>query len=432
VSKPKKIIDNPTSAELLKQLEAFENLEPLYKALPFAPNLEEAFNELKKIKKQAEIMKVPDRFNERFASLGWIAYESMNMKVMQESIIIHDVEGKDAAEQFLADSYDADCLECGIRWFNGSPEFRRRIRLAELAKQDYLAGRYHACIPLLLSLLDGLVNDVSKHVGFFAESTDVTAWDCIAGHESGLQELAALMTKGRNKTNEDPISVPYRHGILHGRELSFDNKLVAAKVWAALFSVRDWSVSIADGKKTPKPKEEKSWSEIFAQLAENERQKKLLAEWKPRNNEEVAYLPHAGGADNLPLGTPERAVAEFIENWMANRYGLLAKSLLYSTNDSLGKRSGRAREDFGRRVPISYKVLSIEDQAASVSHVEVELTFDEEGASIFSQASVRSIYQNNENNAIVRTDSDGVWKIEQNSFSEILYPILITRRCNPT
>jgi hypothetical protein len=427
VSKPKKIIDNPTSAELIKQFEAFESLEALYRAFPFArrlfPNMEQVFNEFKEIKERADILKVPDRFNERFANLGWIAYESMNMEVMQEAIKIYDTEGRDTAEQFLADSYDADCLEWGIRWFNGSPEFRRRIRLAKLAREDYLAGRYHACIPLLLSMLDGLVNDVSKHVGFFAESTDVTAWDCIAAHESGLQSLASLMTKGRNKTNEENISIPYRHGILHGRELAFDNKLVAAKVWAALFAARDWAVALTDGKKTPKPKEENSWSEILAQLAENNRQKKLLKEWKPRNNEEIPYLPHTGEASHLPSGTPERAVAEFIENWIAKRYGLIAKSLLYFTDDSLGKKSGRAKEDFGRRVPISYKVLSIEDQAAAISHVEVELTFEGENEPTFKQASVRAIYQDTENNALVRTESNGVWNIVQNSFTDILYAI---------
>jgi hypothetical protein len=272
-------------------------------------------------------------------------------------------------------------------------------------------------------MLDGLVNDVSKHVGFFAESTDVTAWDCIAAHESGLQALSSLMTKGRNKTNEAPIFIPYRHGILHGRELAFDNKLVAAKVWAALFAARDWAIAVADEKKHPNQENEQSWSEIFAQLAENKRQKKLLEEWKPRNNEETPYLPHEGEASYLPLGTPERAVAEFIENWMANRYGLIAKSLLYFTDDSLGKKSGRAKEDFARRVPISYKVLSIEDQAAAVSHVEVELMFEGEGKPISKQASVRTIYQDIDNNAMVRTEPDGAWKIVQNSFTDILYAI---------
>jgi hypothetical protein len=211
---------------------------------------------------------MPDQFNERFANLGWIAYESMNMEVMQKAINIHDTEGKDAAEKFLADSYDEETLKWGILRFNGNRDFRKRIRLTELARDDYLAGRYHACIPLLLSLLDGLVNDVSKHVGFFAENVDLTAWDCIAAHESGLQALSSIFTKGRNKTNEDTISIPYRNGILHGRELAFDNKIVAAKCWAALFAARDWAEALDDGKKEPKPKEKVSWRQLIKQVSE--------------------------------------------------------------------------------------------------------------------------------------------------------------------
>jgi len=427
MSSQKKIIDNPTSVDLLQQFQAFESLEALYRAFPFArklfPKMDRVFKDFSEIKKQAEILKIPDQFNERFSTLGWIAYESMNMEVMKSAISIFDSEGKDAAELYLANSYDEECLKWGIQWFNGNPEFRCRTRLAELAKEDYLAGRYHACIPLLLSMLDGLVNDVSKHVGFFAESTDMTAWDCIAAHETGLQALSALMTKGRNKTNEDSISIPYRHGILHGRELVFDNKLVAAKTWAALFAARDWAVALAEGKKNPKPKQEVSWRELLEKIAENGRQKKLLEGWKPRVSEEIVYLPHIGEANLLPVGTPERAVAEFIENWTAQRYGLIADALLYFTNDSLGKRSGRAKEDFGRRVPMGYKILSIEDQAAAVSHIEVEISFESESQRVTKRMSVRAIYQDDQNNPMVRTEENGNWKIIQNSFTDILYAI---------
>ncbi len=41
----------------------------------------------------------------------------------------------------------------------------------------------------------------------------------------------------------------------------------------------------------------------------------------------------------------------------------------------------------------------------------------------FKQASVRAIYQDTENNALVRTESNGVWNIVQNSFTDILYAI---------
>ena len=427
MNKKGKIIDNSSSADFLKQFEAFESLETLYKAFPFVhqlfPNMDQVFNELSNIKKQSEILKLPDQFNERFAKQGWIAYESMSMEVMQTAINIHDTNGQNSAENFLAESYNAENLKWGIRRFNGHPEFRRRIRLAELAREDYLAGRYHACIPLLLSMLDGIVNDVSKHVGFFAESTDLTAWDCIAAHESGLQTLSALLSKGRNKTNESPISIPYRNGILHGRELAFDNKLVAAKVWAALFAAKDWAVAISEGKKMPKQKKEKSWSELLSQLSENQRQKKLLENWRPRVVEEISYLPHFGEANQLPSDTPERAVADFIENWIAKKYGLIAQSLLYFTEEPLGKKSGKARKDFGDYIPFAYKVISINDETAAISLVDVELDFHLKEHPITKKVSVRVIYQDNENNPVVRSEKNGSWKILQNSFSDILYAI---------
>lgn len=424
MSSKKKIIDNPSIADILGQINAIEGLASLSRNFPclseLLPNLDQSFGDLAKIRMLAEKAKVPDQFNERFSCLGWIAYESMNMDVMKSAISIYDSDGHEAAENYLADFYDKKFIDFNIRRFKGNYQFRRRIRLAELAKEDYLEGRYHACIPLLLCILDGLVNDISRHVGFFADSVDVTAWDCIAAHESGLQELSSLMTHGRNKTNEAPITIPYRHGILHGRELAFDNKLVAAKTWAALFATRDWATSLADGKKTPQPKQEVSWYELSQQLLENERQKKLLAVWTPRSTEALSYLPFSGDSTLLPMATPERAVASFIENWMSRRYGLVAESLVYFSDSKAGKKAGMAKEDFGRHVPIDYKVISIDDQAAAITQVYVELKFKEGDGAVVKQVSVRTMYQDDKNNTLVRTDNGGRWKIFQHSFINIL------------
>ena len=286
MSKESKIEDNPSAKDIIEQMNAFDSFESLYRLIPFSkklfPKLDSIFSDFSKLKEQANILLVPDQFNETFSSHGWIAYESMNVDVMKTTIELQASEGLGRAEEYLADSYDEETLKWGILRFNGNRDFRKRIRLAELASEDYLSGRYHACVPLLLSLLDGLVNDVSKHVGFFAEKVDLTAWDCIAAHESGLQTLASILTKGRNKTNEDPISIPYRNGILHGRELAFDNKVVAAKCWAALFAARDWAGALDDGKKEPKPKEEVSWKQLFKQISETNLMKKSIEEWKPR------------------------------------------------------------------------------------------------------------------------------------------------------
>lgn len=427
VSKNKRIIENPSSAELLKQLQAIESLEALYKALPFAkklfPKFEDIFTKFSDFKRQAEILSIPDSFNNTFKNCGWIAYESMNLNIMKEAVSIANSIGIDKAEIYLSDYYDEDKLKYSILHFRSIPEFQCRIRLADLAKIDYLEKRYHACIPLLLSMLDGIVNDVSKNVGFFAHSADMTAWDCIAAHESGLQSLAALMTKGRNKTNNDRITIPFRHGILHGRELAFDNKIVAAKCWASLFAARDWAEAISDGKKTPQPKKEVSWRELFSQIAENGRQKKLLDAWRPREELELKHLPYKGKISGLPANTPERSVAEFVDNWTKQRYGLMVDTLVYFTKETKGKRAGMVKKDFGSNIPKSFAIISVEDQAAAISHVNVELVFIETSTQIKKTVSVRAIYQNEKNVSLVRGEVGGKWKIMQHSFNDIIYSV---------
>lgn len=423
MSKPKKIKDNPSFAKITDQIKAIEalyNFSPLLKV--FDPKMGEALDSVPEIISQAQIFEVPDKFNERFAELGWAAYESMSLDIMKEAINIYDSKDINLAEKFLADSYNADSLKWRISRLKGNQEFRRRIRLIELAKEDYLAERYHACIPLLLSLLDGIVNDVSKHVGFFADSANLTVWDSIAAHETGLQVVASLFTKSRNKTNEEALTIPYRHGILHGRELAFDNKLVAAKVWAALFATRDWADALISAKSSDSL-EEKGWKEVLSDFADTQRQKKLIESWKPRSNENIAYLPYTGKAEELPLNTPERAVAEFIENWINGKYGLLAASLVDFSDRSEGKKAGLARKDFGNHIPLSYKLISIEDRAAAITLVTVELEFEDNNQRISKIIDVSTNYLDDENNILVRTEDNGQWKIVQNSFTSILYAL---------
>ena len=142
--KNSKIVDNPTSKDLLEQIKAFDGFESLYRAMPFSkklfPKLNEVFSDFSELKEQASILYIPDRFNELFSQHGWIAYESMNFDVMQEATDIHERDGLAKAEEYLASSYDEETIKWGILRFNGHSEFRRRIRLVELAQDDYLVS----------------------------------------------------------------------------------------------------------------------------------------------------------------------------------------------------------------------------------------------------------------------------------------------------
>ncbi len=421
----KRIADNESVAKMLELIQGVNAIESLWHAFPLFqqafPQLSNFSEKLAELKEQSKILLLPDRFNEIFASSGWIAYESMSLEVMKQAIETFEAHGLEAAEDYLVSTYDAETLKWGILRFNGHDEFRKRLRLVELAKEDYLAERYHACTPLLLSLMDGLANDVSRHVGLFADNADLTAWDCIAAHESGLQTLVALMTKGRGKTNEEPISVPYRHGILHGRELAFDNRIVAAKTWAALFAIRDWAVALAEGKKKPTPKQETTWSELLQSLQKTQTTKRLLDSWKPRAQEDFTHLPCDGLSPSLPENSPEHMVAGFMENWRLGRFAPLADVLSHTYDMAMGKKAGEARQDFGKYKVISFQIVGVEDRTPAYSTVAIKATFSAENDVFEEDLKVSSGYQDKKGLPMCRLESGGKWTLIQNSFRSVIY-----------
>lgn len=87
-----------------------------------------------------------------------------------------------------------------MHWLkNKAKPFRERYKLIKYAFDDHFAERYHASIPLFLIIIDGAVNDYTKSKGFFAEGTDVSAWDCLVGCSDGLTKLKDIFNKGRTK-----------------------------------------------------------------------------------------------------------------------------------------------------------------------------------------------------------------------------------------
>jgi len=173
-----KISDNPSQQKLLETLAGLETVAqflPLLESLGMDnANILTVLRQLPALREQSHILYVPDRFNEHFAQVGWIAYESLNMDVMRLAVALADAGQYEEAEARLADHYTDDTLHWSLLSMRHVEAFRPRENLAHLAKDDYLAGRYHACVPVLLMLIDGIVNDIEQ-IGFFAEGTDMTA-----------------------------------------------------------------------------------------------------------------------------------------------------------------------------------------------------------------------------------------------------------------
>src|SRR6266702_1529055 len=174
----KKTLDD---AKKLKSLKAFmPMLKPLLRLFGVDVNeMQSAFANLDELERQAkELATLPDRFNELFSAQGWIIYDLMNVEVAKAAVTKAESGDVDGAEEDLVAYYAPETVGWLLRMMMGVRPFIARMPLAEKALIDYREERYHACVPVVLALLDGLVNELhEKRRGFFAEGVNLTAWD---------------------------------------------------------------------------------------------------------------------------------------------------------------------------------------------------------------------------------------------------------------
>lgn len=326
VHKIKELLDEVKEFESFKTL--FPYLKPLLSSLGVdTSSMEEVFDNLEDIAKEIkDIAVIPDQFNDIFADQGWILFERMNMDVAKKALSIAESGDYKKAEKFLVDYFDPDFIERELRTMIPLESYKPRMELTQKALNDYKSGRYHACIPVVLAQIDGLVSDLhEKQRGFFAEDTKMEAWDSLAAHSKGLNKLARIFRKGRRKTTTDPIKIPFRHGIMHGRDLGYANKTVAAKSWAALFAVREWAIKVErDELEAPPEEPSRSINEKLAAISEIHKEAERWKNWSIREVDftDIEKSPSPSVFDKT---TPEKALSEFLQWWEQENYGYMCR-----------------------------------------------------------------------------------------------------------
>ncbi|HST58743.1 MAG TPA: hypothetical protein VLK84_08650 [Longimicrobium sp.] len=204
------------------------------------------------VRKAEELARVPDEFNDLFADRGWILYDLFNFSVAKAAVDKAKDGDVDGAEADIVNHFDAETVRWGLKTMHAVEAFRPRMALAQKALIDYREARYHACVPVVLALLDGMVNEVHQKArgvrrGISGEGVDLSAWDSLAAHQKGLNRLLKIVQAGRRRTTTEQILLPFRNGIMHGIDLGYDNVTVAAKTWSLLFATREWAIKAERG-----------------------------------------------------------------------------------------------------------------------------------------------------------------------------------------
>lgn len=270
---------------------------------------------LKEIERQIrELTDIVDRFYSLLGPRHWIFHDHLNAEKVGALVGLDP----DAAEQALIEIYqDPEALRLMIMPLNTLPGMHSRMHLIEKARIDYQEGRFYSTVLVLLTAMDGFVNELGaqRRRGLHARDADeLHAWDSVVGHHLGLAHAHRTFTKSTSRTSTEPVLELQRNGIIHGTLLNYDNVVVATKAWNRLFAVADWATSIE--KKNIEPEREPTWRDLFRQISKNQEAKKALDEWRPRALE--ADDPGFAGEEVC------KRARTYLDAWKARNYGVMA------------------------------------------------------------------------------------------------------------
>lgn len=333
--------------------------------------------EIKQAEKQIqEMYDLVDRFYDLLSDRHWIFTDDLNVEKVA-AILDADISLDQAEQRFIGLYQDFSALSFKIMRLHRLPAMRDRLHLIEKARADYEAGRYYATVQVLLSVMDGFVNDFERDQrrGLHTREVDeMAAWDSVVGHHRGLAHAHATYIKGFYKTSTEEVVELYRNGIVHGMLVNYDNVIVATKAWNRLFAVADWAISREKQREPAEP--ERSLLEVFTETVEDMRKldikKKLINEWQP------SVLTK--GDDGLEDEEAFTASVRYLSGWQKKNYKQMADLITPQLTDSNPRRmAGQVKDEcilFDELV--SFEITRLSFEAPAICEVDALLTFKDE------------------------------------------------------
>jgi hypothetical protein len=351
--------DLPSVREIEQQMAAFRLLGLL---LP-----KDQRKQLKDLQREhRRITEIVDTFYDLLGKRNWVFTGDLNLPEIEKVIGTEDVA---TAEARLIEYYKtADRIAFPLRRLHRFDAMRPRIGLLQKALADYEAGRYYSTVLVLLSVMDGFVNDLetATRQGLHARPVeDMVAWDSVAGHHLGLSHAHQSFVKGFYKTDTTEVTDLFRNGIMHGTLVNFDNEVVATKAWNRLFAVADWADARERQAKPVEPPP--TLGESLNRWRDIQDQKSRIEKWQP-----YEYEPNDDSEHPSEVAS---TCADFLERWQKRQWALVGAHFLKlgSTRSSVGKVAVEAKDLYQEHELTSWAILRVRHVAAAVAHTDVEI-----------------------------------------------------------
>lgn len=272
--------------------------------------------EIAKLERQMnEMADRVDFFYERLGSRHWTFNDWMS--VNKVDALLKEATTADEAERRLIDLYrDPEAAKWHLMRLRNVSGLRERHHLLMRAREEYDAERFDTCTILLISVMDGFVNDfeADKRKGLAArEAEEMVAWNSVTGHHLGLTNALKPFLRTVKKRIDEEVFEVHRHGIVHGSVVNYNNIVVATKAWNLLFAVVDWSIATTkkgeEDNKLPTP----NLRETLSLLAEHARKKKARERFQS-----LTIDHHNKGFSDDVIVVQTRA---FVTAWQREQWG---------------------------------------------------------------------------------------------------------------
>ena len=374
--------------------------------------------ELDRIKKDmSDLIMTTEEYNNNFSDYGWIAYSLINVEFMKKANKLFKDNGIEKAEEFIADYYIENSKNAKRFIQYSSNEFRKRANIINEAFEAYENERYCSAVTLFLTIADGVINDFTKNKGFFTEGVDLDCWDCLVECDKGLKKIKDIYNLPRKKTNEKIIKMPYRNGILHGRDLNYGNKFVCGKCFVMLLAISEWikNKNNEDKRKEQYIKEANppALGESLKKLQETEETRKIINNWESREIVVGKDIPITGKKEDYTQYDFIYKFVETLEIWKSKNYGELAKrfEIIFNYEDRAGYKPKRCRELFEKNILLEFKLTNITDQSICMKVIELEVKLQKEDKIVKDIMKIGMVYEGEKDVVAIPNKNNGEWKI---------------------
>lgn len=270
--------------------------------------------------------------------------------------------------QIIADQIRSPYWHLGL--FDHEAMRARRVN-TERARQHYLQEQWDSCALVLVTVMDGFVNDVEKvnRRGLHArEPEEMVAWDSVVGHHMGLTSVMRVFLKTFKRRHDQEVFELHRHGIVHGTVVNYNNQTVATKAWNMLAAIADWAAAIEKVSVVSEPKP--TLRSIVTRICDRAEHSRYREKFQP-----FALVATDAGFDGLEA---VQVALNFLVAWRAERWGIVADALPITggTRVAPGRRAIEAKRIYeGARLG-EFEITEVECPQACVAVIRGTATIN--------------------------------------------------------